>query len=464
MIPKTETYLLNHSRKFWKKDIISIEKLNKISKRISSTLMATIISIIIIGLLSILNIKYFEKLYEGRQQMPQLEQVAKFLKNHWIVPLLLFKCNDHYIIWGVFEECNDESIDQGRSYVDKNINISLCFFSRFSTCIGNGGVIHVFVSGSSFSMNLNCSMFYNCTCSERGGAIYFNSRNSYLRMICANSCSCGASYQGHFAFLQASQVNQVDFLSKTNCSHSKSGYYSLYMYTGNEIVDNTNNSMNNANMGSGILIWSTTSFTSSHCTYSNNKVSDSRCIYIISESGTISLLYNNIVHNNSPSLGVVVAEGSGSKKFLYCIFHNNQNSLFCVSSGSLEVSHSFIDHTSSFSTSITVSNSNNNSFTNTITYQFQFFNSLYCNADIPLIDTTPIQTIEKSPLRSFEATIRRTIEETLRLTIERTIEQTIWETQKETIPRTYDDCIFTHQIPIWREISVVFSFAFVYMQ
>jgi len=90
---------------------------------------------------------------------------------------------------------------------------------------------------------------------------------------------------------------------------------------------------------------------------------------------------------------------------MYCIFKNNQNYLFCVYGGSLEVSHSFIDHSESFSDG-EVSTSNNNSFTNTITYQLQFFNSLHCNADIPLI--------------------------------QRSLEETVKETQKETVGRTYD--------------------------
>jgi len=117
-------------------------------------------------------------------------------KNYPIVPLLSFRLNDNEIICNVGLGCENESIDQGRSYVDKNINISNCFFSRYSSYSGDGGVICV--TASSCSMNINYSMFYNCVCSNWGGAIYFSSSNSYLRMICANSCSCGASYVGHF--------------------------------------------------------------------------------------------------------------------------------------------------------------------------------------------------------------------------------------------------------------------------
>jgi len=310
--------------------------------------------------------------------------------------------NDNEIICNVGLGCENESIGQGRSYVDKNINISNCFFSRSSSYSGDGGVIYV--SASSCSMNVIYSMFYNCVCSSHGGAIFFSSSNSCLRMICANSCSASSWY--HFAYLIASQVNQVMYLSVSNCSHTTSGTSSILIEAGDQRVDNTNSSMNNAYQVSGIYISSPSSFTSSHCTFSNNKVSHSICIHFFSTSGTISMSYVNIVHNNSPSYGVVYVEGGGSRKMMYCIFKNNQNTLFCVWSGSLEVSHSFIDHSPSFSTSTAVSTSNNNSFTNSITYQLQFFNSIHCNADIPLI--------------------------------QRSLEETLKETQRETVGRTYD--------------------------
>jgi len=363
-------------------------------------------------------------------------------KKYPIVPLLLFKLNDNEIIYDAGLGCENESIGQGRSYVDKNINISNCFFSRSSSYSGNGGVICVSVS--SCSMNVIYSIFYNCVCSGLGGAIYFISSNSYLRMICANSCSSGYSSYYRFAGLSTLQVNQVEHLSLSNCSHTKSGYYPIYLSSGNQRVDNTNSSMNNACMCSGIRIYSPSSFTSSHCTFSNNKVSDSICIYFSSSSVTISMSYANIVHNNNPIqyYGVVYVDGAGSRKMMYCIFKNNQITLFCVWEGSLEVSHSFIDHSGSFSTSTTVSTSINNSFTNTITYQLQFFNSIHCNADIPLI--------------------QRSLEETFRMTYERTIDQTIRDTPIETIHRSYAECISTHQMANKKEISVVFSFAFLY--
>jgi len=428
-ISKKLSYLSIFSLLFSKKELKSTKKPNKITtQKIFTNTIITISSIIFI-LLFIINIDNFEKLYKRKQQLSLLKVVAKFLKNpknYPIVSLLSFRLNDNEIICNVGLGCENESIDQGRSYVDKNIDISNCFFSRSSSYSGDGGVIYV--SASSCSMNINYSMFYNCDCSSYGGggAIYFISSNSSLRMICANSCSCGASYVGHFAYVVASQVNQVEYLSVSNCSHTTSGYYPICFESGNQRVDNTNSSMNNAYWVSGFGISSPSSFTSSHCTFSNNKVSEWICIWFYSDSGTISMSYANIVHNNSPYNGVVYVWGAGSRKMMYCIFKNNQNTLFCVYEGSLEVSHSFIDHSgSSFSSRTAVSTSNNNSFTNIITYQLQFFNSIHCNADIPLPQRTPDQS--PTPKSTPEVTPMNTPEETP------------MNTAKETPYRSYDE-------------------------
>jgi len=342
--------------------------INLIKQRSYLSTTTTILRIII-GLLFIMKISYFVQ-----------QKEPKILKNP-LIPTNMTELwiNDNDNIWGVGFGCINESIDQGRSYFNSNnIDISNCFFSRYSQYNGHGGV--VFVTGIICSMNISFSMFYNCICSFNGGAIFFCSPNmSCIRMICANRCSA-SNYQ--FAYLLACQANQIDYLSISNCSHSTSGFYSFYLDSGDQRVDNTNSSMNNAEYASGVFIYSPYSFTSTHCTFSNNKVSKCACLLIYSKSGTFSMEYDNIVHNNCPNSdsGVVHSSGAGPKNLLHCIFNNNHNYLFCVWEGSLEVSHSFISHSSSlFSTSQLVSTSNNNSFSNRNTYQYQFFESYYCH-------------------------------------------------------------------------------------
>ena len=360
-------------------------------KQISSAIQLDMILEIIFFLLIIHILISYEKLNESNQNLSVINQNNKGLR---IVNLMWL--NDYDIILCKFLMCESENISHGRSYVNDNTIISDCVFSRLFTINGDGGV--VFISPISLSINVSHTIFYNCSCSGSGGAIYFSSTNSYLRMICANRCSAN---NNHFAYLSASLKNQVEYLSLTYCSYSAFGYYSVHLNSGDQSVENANSSMNYANQISGICFYSPSSFTNTHCTFSNNKVSSSICLYFYSSSGTISMSYANIVHNNSPYSGIVYATGEGSRKLIYCIFHNNSNTLFYIWSGSLEVSHSFIDHSSLLiSAGTTVSTANNNSLTKTITYRIQYFNSVYCNADLPIIGLRQLNTMDQTNLRT----------------------------------------------------------------
>jgi len=443
-----------------KNEFITNKKLNQVTKKKKYVSRFLNISKIIIMLIILLIVRYSAKLNEQKQHISYRCIFTMFMNystKSQIIPLLGLNKND--IIWSLGFWCENQSIDQERSYFNDNINIVDCFFSRSSLYSGDGGVIYV--NGGSFSMNVNYSMFYNCVCSNQGGAIFFYSSYSYLRMICAHRCSA-SDY--HFAHLRASQVNEGEYLSVSYCSHIISGSYSVYLRTGNQRVDNTNSSMNNANKESCIYIYLPSLFKSIFCTFSNNNVGSWTCISFYSTTGiTVTMSFSNIVHNNSPSYGVVTVSGIGSRKMMYCVYKNNQGYLFYVLSRSLEVSHSFIDHSeSSLSTSSAVTIANNNSFTSEITYQIQLFQSYYCNADIPLIDTSPNQTFQETAQRSPEETIRRTKEATLRFTYVRTIDCTIEKSSKETIPRTFSDILCSHQMVNKREIKIIFSFSFFY--
>jgi len=457
--------------------LINTVKQNEISKQKNSNNHFYLIIMIILGLVKNYRLCYLKEIIDPGQI---ISITNAYLSPHKSSPWPKFFINE--IIYCIVYGCVNESVDQGRSYLRVNILVSDCFFSRTAELSGNGGVIYV--SSGTYLMNVNYSMFYKCTCSGNGGAISFYSSNSSLRMICANSCN---AYNYHFGIFQT-QIFQVDFLSVSNCSHTTTGYGPIRSNLGTQRVDNTNFSMNNAKQYSVFGVSSPSSFTSSHCTLSNNKVLQSICINFLSDSGIILVSFTNIIHNNSPSLGVVYISGSGATKMMYCIFQNNDNYLFCVGSGSLEVSDSFIDHSSSsFSSLLAVSTASNNSNATTKTYRIQFFNSYLCNADIPLFDRIPIQTPEKS----LEETISRTNQDTLRLTYEKTFnitnketlpntlnespmctlketpihtnDLTMRETQKETPYRTFSNMICTNQKSNMREISVIFSFYFMYL-
>jgi len=355
--------------------------------------------------------------------------------------------------------CEGELLDNGRSYYNISIAIENCFFSRLLQYSSDGGVIYIF--GGSHTMNITITMFYNCTCSSDGGAILFYSLNLFLNMVCANRCSAS---NFHFSYLRASQTNSVEFLSVSQCSHLTTGYYPICIYNGYQTVYNTNSSMNHAIQTSGIYIILPTSFTGSFCTISSNKVSHSISIYLNSNSGIVSS--TNIVNNNSPS-GNAVIYSYGSYILSFCVMDNNENTLFRIQSGSLEISNSIISHAGALSTSTSVSTSMNNTidlvepYDKRNTYQIQFYNSYYCNADIPFILPTLIYTMRISPLKTPEETISMTEQETYIMTYETTIKETNNLTPELTIHRSYMDCKYTN--PNRREIIVIFALSFSYV-
>jgi len=346
-------------------------------------------------------------------------------------------CSYHSIFFRSYG-CVKERVSSERSYSGNSVNISDCFFNRTSAFASEGGVIYL--SGGDYYMEVSFCTFYYCL-STNGGAIYFYSMNSNLKMICAKSCS--SSYNNHFALIRASQNNAVDHMSISNCSFLTEGHHSFHLFNGIISIRNYNSSMNNAYLGSGLAVWSPSSFSFSYSTFSNNNVSNGVCIYFSNNNGIMS--FSNIIQNNSPMIyGVVFIDG-GTPSILYSIFKMNKNTLFYISSGSLSLSHSFINHTG-YTTS-----GNNNSLTDQQTYQINFYNSHYCMTDI----LQQTQTVEIT--RCY----------TPNLTIGITIPMTFQQTPIETLPRTFYEypIEFNQQCTkpngIGKEISIVFSFSFV---
>jgi len=311
------------------------------------------------------------------------------------------------MISGVSFNCPNENIDHGRSYVNENISISNCYFSRVSQLSGSGGVIFVtdegFPRSKSYTLSISYSMFFNCSCSGSGGSIYFYSLKSEIIMICANRCSCNYGYVGLFAYFGVSLNNTVEYLSVSKSVLVDGANCPIYLNYGYQRIQNINSSMNNANGFSGIGVIDPLSFLGTHCTFSNNFASKYSCIGFSFGPGI--MLYSIIVHNNSPSAYYgIVNQQNGLYKMYYCIFDMNQGTLFTLEFGSLEVSHCFIFHTGPINSKKPVSSDINNSYSKQITYQLYFFSSHHCNADIPFSKST----FENYPVKYSEETIKRT--------------------------------------------------------
>jgi len=278
--------------------------------------------------------------------------------------------NYNYMVISTNIECNLERLAQGRSYNNDNIQVDNCLFSRFAIFVGDGGVMNV--DGGDYSLNVTNSIFYNCSCSNFGGSIYFVSTSSCLINCCANRCH---AYKNHFAYIHASS-GFYEQISISSCSYLSTGYYPIRLITGGQIIIRTNSSSNKAEWTSAILIENPSSFFSSYCTFFFNKASDCICINFNLICGKMSSA--NIIQNDSPNRYAVVSQYVGSITMEYCVFNLNQNYLFQINPGSLTLSHCFISHIGSFSSLTPVVTSNNNSKISTASYEISYFGSHYC--------------------------------------------------------------------------------------
>jgi len=282
----------------------------------------------------------------------------------------------------ISSHCESENIASGRSYNEQSVIISYCSFSRSSQLTGNGGVISI--SSSEYSLSVTQTIFYFCTSSSNGGAIYFSSSTSFLNMICADKCG---SASGNFAYFSTSTENYIGYLSILNSYHISNELSTLCTFFGDQNIKGSNSSFNQALYYSSLRIASPVSVTCSFSSFYSNSASEYSCIGVWKNSGEIS--YCNVVGNNSPKAHSVILSYDGAKvTFKYSIFKQNLNKLFASGTGSsITITSSFISHTGDVSSG-SVTAVNNNSFISTKTYCFQFYQTQYCKADNPVVIPT----------------------------------------------------------------------------
>jgi len=290
-------------------------------------------------------------------------------------------------IYFLFSSCENEDINEGRSYDNSEASINMCFFSRSLVMNGNGGVIYV--DRKEYIMKIMKTIFNNCKSSEIGGAIYFDSCMCFINMTCAYGCQAECS---HWAFFCVKEELGIYYLSIASCSPFLLGKESVSIHNNTKNVKNTNSSMNNAGTSSGFLAKPTDLMTFMLCTFSNNNCSHGICLCI--DQGKCQYLSSNIIDINSPSKGVFVVLNGGTSVVRQCVFSNNHGFLFFVSKGICYVHDCFIDHLD-FITSGKVSTNHNNSFTFMNSYVFQFFMAQNCHADSPIYEITvyPTKTV-----------------------------------------------------------------------
>ena len=213
------------------------------------------------------------------------------------------------------------------------------YFSRINTLNGNGGIIYNMKMDQ--NMNLNQCIFYFCSSTEGGGAIFFLGNNVKLLKICCSYCF-SEIYQ--FGYIETSLNGFYHLLSINNCYNISEGFNSFVIDLGNITLKNYNSSKNINKERSGIWISFPSNFYSIFCSIINNFVS-SNTILLFQGYEKYFLSYYNIINNNSPHkyFGVFsVFSGIFYLKNSFLI--NNKDFLFKLEEGQLEVSYCKINH------------------------------------------------------------------------------------------------------------------------
>jgi len=268
-----------------------------------------------------------------------------------------------------------ESIAFGRSYTDTSFDISGCLFERNQVFNNNGGVILI-TNGD--SMKIYNSVFYICTVSSSytGGAIYFGSNQSSIRMVCANRCSAGWC---HFARIQTSKSSIVQYLSYSQCSTTTTGERPLEFSNGDQVFNHNNGSMNRVTYHSAMGIYNPTTMDVSFCSFSNNIAAQWVCLRFFGSTGNITRL--NVVHNNSPNHeGVVFV--TGFFVFDDCVFFNNRNTLFFVEGNTITVKNCHIYHIDKVYSGS--ANMISNVMSLTASHILEHYQTHQCNANNPI--------------------------------------------------------------------------------
>ena len=173
----------------------------------------------------------------------------------------------------ILKNCLDSTLlsSTQRLYTNVNYNIFLefCFFQRFTTYFGSvnsgysnsnaqhGGILYLYELSSKLNI-INC-IFYNCSCSGSGGAIFYYTSNSLskcnIEKTCSNNCFNGeGGYGGCFFYLCTPNNQTTNYLSISKCSYNGKGRYSIQFYKGDQYFLNSNSSLNYCYSFSAIIV------------------------------------------------------------------------------------------------------------------------------------------------------------------------------------------------------------------
>jgi len=233
-------------------------------------------------------------------------------------------------------------------------SIKCCVFSRITSWLGsNGGVI--LVTNVQVNLSILNSMFFDCTCGQWGGAIWFagSSKESSisLRNVIGNKCyTTSAGCAAQFAYLLAGSTkkNVVSFLSIYQCAPdaTKTRYSSIHIENGEMILESLNSTGNYVHQYPGLVIYQQNSLKMQFCTLNRNFAFSSVGMLYKSTGTNKTIAFCNIIGTFSvSSSGIMTFESAGEWTVYKCCFSDNNQYLFHVKDAQVTVSQCQISHT-----------------------------------------------------------------------------------------------------------------------
>ena len=287
-----------------------------------------------------------------------------------------------------------------RIFTNININIQYSFFYRINLFNGNGdGTSNlggcIYISEVQCNLSIEDSVFYNSSSVGNGGAIYFSSTysQSQLKRICGIKCLSNY-YQFGFIKTNNNYINQIEFISLSQCSYEYSqGYYTFQLNYGIQIISNVNSSNHLMKGHSGLSLADSNSINALYFNYFNCTVSEGPGACLWRGSQTRNLSYGNIIKLIQYKYGVIyIVNGVFSLNHIY--FSNNNFNLISNFQSTITLSNCQINHISSslgtFSSTSCLITTNYD--INTL--KIQIYNTFVCFADFPLFNHFSIQKIK----------------------------------------------------------------------
>jgi len=305
--------------------------------------------------------------------------------------------SEHFnMIYARFKSlCVGENISLGRSYNSTFLptDIRDCVFTRTLVFTSNGGV--VYISNVATGLKISNTIFYHCITTGNGGSIYFNSpttgKSFIIRYTCA-SLSLANYAQFSYSYISPDYSNQLEFCSINRCRNTTECYYPIGLLSGKQMIQNNNVSMNYVKSYSSFYCINTYSYECSFNNIVSNVAEVEYCYYKLNITGNVA--FCNFIGNNSPSRnGVIHIASNSSIHFSYCIFKNNNNTLFHNANGVIFVSSSYIHHTQKTTSGDVRTSNSNNSFIDFPSYNIPFFTTHFCPGNDDQIEI-PYRTYE----------------------------------------------------------------------